>query len=398
MTSIHFLCGKDLLQYLLSCQDAEYVVPNLEATVGTLLEEVYFKSLQLKLWSIVRQAAGLLDKVVNSLTINITDLVIRQKQVTIGSGPGEHFITSPLGPDVLSQMIYDGNFDDVREGPVVQEVLIYLGSFIRADPEMFEGIMRLRTHFLIIALREEISRLNSCDETDAVEHLMQLSPFELKSLLGTVLSGPTLSANATNTLLRNQSSGRLSPTMSGRRYLNTPSLGEGGESNISMNIASSGSMSQGAVPIPNMGKSSSLVAIKVQSGGYHSGSFSKILINESTISVSSRGINMVVIDPVQGVLIETVSFDTHISEDESDDLARLVDWLQPGMIVICSAKDDCYEHLTPAACLALKQLGSKHIDDLRHRDSWCLVGEKGRFNGCFKDISIGTIPAMCIIF
>ncbi|KAG0087575.1 hypothetical protein BGZ92_007222 [Podila epicladia] len=364
----------DLLQYLLSCQDAEYVVPNLDATVGTLLAEVYFKSLQLKLWSIVRQAAGLLNKVVNSLTINITDLVIRQKQVTIGSGLDEHFITSPLGPDVLSQMIYDGNFDDVREGPVVQEVLIYLGSFIRADPDMFEGIMRLRTHFLIIALREEISRLNSCDETDAVEHLMQLSPFELKSLLGTVLSGPTLSANATNTLLRNQSSGRLSPTISGRRYSNTSSQGEGGESNISMN-ASSGPMSQG-VPIPNMGKGSSLVAIKVQSGGYHSGSFSKILINESTISVSSRGINMVVIDPVQGVLIETVSFDTHILEDESDDLARLVDWLQPGMIVICSAKDDCYEHLTPAARLALKQLGSQCIDDLKYRDSWCLIGEK----------------------
>ncbi|KAF9340728.1 hypothetical protein BGZ91_000502, partial [Linnemannia elongata] len=367
-----------LLQYLLSCQGADYFVNNLDATVQTLLEEVYFKSLQLKLWSIVRQAAGLLNKVVNSLTINITDLVIRQKQITIGSGETEHFITTPLGPDVLSQMIYDGNFDDVREGPVVQEVLIYLGSFIRGDPDMFEGIMRLRTHFLIIALREEISRLNSCDETDAVEHLMQLSPFELKSLLGTVLSGPTLSANATNTLLRNQSvSGRLSPTMSGRRPLNSGgSIAEGGD--VAMSIASSGpSSSMGAIELPNMGKGSSAVNIKVQSGGYHSGSFSKILINESTMSVSSRGINMVAIDPVQGVLIESVSFDTHISEDESDDLARLVDWLQPGMIVICSAKDDCFEHLTSAARLALKQLGSELIGDLKYRDSWCMIGEKG---------------------
>ncbi|KAF8928595.1 Phosphorylase b kinase regulatory subunit alpha [Haplosporangium gracile] len=275
-------------------------------------------------------------------------------------------------------MIYDGNFDDVREGPVVQEVLIYLGSFIRADPEMFEGIMRLRTHFLIIALREEISRLNSCDETDAVEHLMQLSPFELKSLLGTVLSGPTLSANATNMLLRNQSvSGRLSPTMSGRRPLNSGgSIAEGGDVATS-NALSGTSISMGAIELPNMGKGSSTVNIKVQSGGYHSGSFSKILINESTMSVSSRGINMVAIDPVQGVLIESVSFDTHISEDESDDLARLVDWLQPGMIVICCAKDDCFEHLTSAARLALKQLGSELIGDLKYRDSWCMIGEKG---------------------
>ncbi|KAF9115820.1 hypothetical protein BGX27_006251 [Mortierella sp. AM989] len=390
----------DLLQYLLSCQGPDYFLNNLDATVHTLLEEVYFKSLQLKLWSIVRQAAGLLNKVVNSLTINITDLVIRQKQVTIGSGPTEHFITSPLGPDVLSRMIYDGNFDDVREGPVVQEVLIYLGSFVRADPDMFVGIMRLRTHFLIIALREEISRLNSCDETEAVEHLMQLSPFELKSLLGTVLSGPTLSANATNMLLRNQSSGRISPTMSGRRPLSgTSQVGDGGDNNVSTNIASSGgAASLGALPIPNMGKNPNAVTIKVQSGGYHSGNFSKILINESTMSVSSRGINMVVIDPVQGVLIESVSFDTHISEDESDDLARLVDWLQPGMIVICSAKDDCFGSLTSAARLALKQLGSEHMADLKFRDSWCMIGEKGTEPGtameAHKALTDGPTPVL----
>ncbi|KAG0376976.1 hypothetical protein BGX24_006909 [Mortierella sp. AD032] len=366
----------DLLQYLLSCQGADFYVSTLDATVATLLQEVYFKSLQLKLWSIVRQAAGLLQKVVNSLTINITDLVIRQKQITIGSGRTEHFITTPLGPDVLSRMIYDGQFDDVREGPVVQEVLIYLGSFVRADPEMFEGIMRLRTHFLIIALREEISRLNSCDETDAVEHLMQLSPFELKSLLGTVLSGPTLSSHATNTLLRNQSSGRLSPSRGqGSVSLSSESF----ESNVTPNIASSGpsSASFGAIPIPNMAKGSTTFTIKVQSGGFHSGNFSKILVNESTLSVSSRGINMVVIDPVQGVLLESVSFDTHISEDESDDLARLVDWLQPGMIVVCAGKDDCYEHLTTAGRLALKQLGSERISELKYRDSWCMIGEKG---------------------
>ncbi|KAF9150190.1 hypothetical protein BG015_008012 [Linnemannia schmuckeri] len=366
----------DLLQYLLSCQGATFYVSNLDATVETLLQEVYFKSLQLKLWSIVRQAAGLLQKVVNSLTINITDLVIRQKQITIGSGRTEHFITTPLGPDVLSRMIYDGNFDDVREGPVVQEVMTYLGSFVRADPDMFEGIMRLRTHFLIIALREEISRLNSCDETDAVEHLMQLSPFELKSLLGTVLSGPTLSSHATNTLLRNQSSGRLSPN---RRQGNVSLSDDSPESNVTANISSSGpsSSSLGAIPIPNMAKGSTTFTIKVQSGGFHSGNFSKILINESTLSVSSRGINMVVIDPVQGVLLESVSFDTHISEDESDDLARLVDWLQPGMIVVCAGKDDCHEHLTTAGRLALKQLGSERISELKYRDSWCMIGEKG---------------------
>ena len=57
----------------------------------------------------------------------------------------------------------------------MQEVLIYLGSFIRSHAAMFEGIMRIRTHFFIIAMREEISRLKSCDEEEAIEHLMQVS-------------------------------------------------------------------------------------------------------------------------------------------------------------------------------------------------------------------------------
>jgi phosphorylase kinase alpha/beta subunit len=42
---------------------------------------------------------------------------------------------------------------------------------------MFEGIQRVRTHFFVIAMREEIMRLKGCDEEEAVEHLMQVRCF-----------------------------------------------------------------------------------------------------------------------------------------------------------------------------------------------------------------------------
>ena len=64
---------------------------------------------------------------------------------------------------------------DVREPALVQEVITYLGAAIRSTPAVFNGIMRIRTHFFIIAMREEISRLRGCDEEEAVEHLMQAS-------------------------------------------------------------------------------------------------------------------------------------------------------------------------------------------------------------------------------
>lgn len=95
----------DLLQYLASCQSTDYYINELEATIKELLEEVYIKSMRLQYWSIARQSAGLLKKIVPSLTINITDLVIRQKQISIGSGPQEYLISMPIGPDALSKMI-----------------------------------------------------------------------------------------------------------------------------------------------------------------------------------------------------------------------------------------------------------------------------------------------------
>ena len=67
-----------------------------------------------------------------------------------------------------------GSASDPREAPLVQEVITYLGSFIRSSPAMFVGIMRIRTHFFVIAMREEISRMMRCDEVDAIEHLMEV--------------------------------------------------------------------------------------------------------------------------------------------------------------------------------------------------------------------------------
>ncbi|OAD77179.1 hypothetical protein PHYBLDRAFT_32569 [Phycomyces blakesleeanus NRRL 1555(-)] len=151
-----FSSSINLLQYLASCESAETYIEVLDATIRELLEEVYLKSRRLQYWSIARQAAGLLHKNVPSLTINITDLIIRQKQISIGSGAGEYLISTPVGPDALNAMLAEHCTEDVREGPLVQEILIYLGSFIRTQPDMFDGILRLRTHHIIIALREEV--------------------------------------------------------------------------------------------------------------------------------------------------------------------------------------------------------------------------------------------------
>ena len=163
----------DILHYIYSVRGPDFIIENM-ASVHVLIEEVYVKATQLKRWSVVRQAAGLLRKVVNNLLINVTELLIRQKPLTFGYGGQEVFIDSPMSPAVLVDMIYKHCSSDIREAPVVQEIITYLGSFIRSSGSILDGIMRVRTHFFIIAMREEVIRMKGCDEEEAIELLMEV--------------------------------------------------------------------------------------------------------------------------------------------------------------------------------------------------------------------------------
>lgn len=243
----------------------------------------------------------------------------------------------------------------MREGPVVQEIIIYLGNLIRTQPHMFEGILRLRTHYIIIALREEISRVNHSDEEEAVEHLMQLSPFELKSLLHTVLSGPSLChTNNNNIIVRDRPGGFLMLSTADQNR-------EEAESNNSY------------IPLLSEDK---VIKIKAQSGGYFSGNFAKVEINGTIMEANSRGIHVWAIDRNENIILERASFDTHISEEESQDFTKFLNWLSSDMIVIIASKDDFIEHLTEDAIFTLEQMGSTKIRQVQYRDSYVFIGEK----------------------
>jgi hypothetical protein len=137
------------------------------------------------------------------------------------------------------------------------------------------------------------------------------------------------------------------------------------------------------------------VNVSVQSAGYHDGNFSRVTVTGNTVNeLDDRGLNVALLSPYNGSLIETASFDTHISNEESDDFARLLDSLEPGVIVIVSSKDDCSEQMTEAAKLACESIGSSKIRELKYRDSWCIIGRKGAVSGsvaeCLKRAKSGT--------
>lgn len=182
----------ELLEALLRLQGLDYDTgfggPGQAVTVADLLDEVYAKAGQLRLWAIIRRAAGLLEKVDVSLSDAVTDILVRQKQIAIGKAYSEDsLITSPLPAADLMAKIREFVRQDIRDRPLTQEILIYLSILIKTDPHLFKGFLTLRVGYLILLITSELARELDLTQDEAYDHLMQLSPFEVKMRLVGVL-------------------------------------------------------------------------------------------------------------------------------------------------------------------------------------------------------------------
>lgn len=184
----------DLLESL--CQlvglefDTELGMPNQTVTVAQLLDEIYSKASQLRLWGIIRQAAGLLNKIDMGLSDAVTDILVRGKQIAVGKAYSEaSLITAPMRPDETFEKIRQFCGNDVRDYPLTQEILIYLSVLIKSDPQLFNGLLTLRVGYLILLITTELAQEFKITQDEAYEKLMQMSPFEVKQQLSRVLAG-----------------------------------------------------------------------------------------------------------------------------------------------------------------------------------------------------------------
>ncbi|KAI8869731.1 phosphorylase kinase alphabeta [Ramicandelaber brevisporus] len=404
----------DLLHYLHSCHGLDYQIVDPvtggAASIRTLVSQVYSRAIEHRLWSVVRQTAGILRKVVSSLAINVTDLNLIQKVLTVGHGPeDETQIDRPLQPDALSELIYRNCDDEVREGPLIQEMIHILGALARANRSVLDGISRLRIHNLIIAMREEIGRVRAVDEIGALDILMSLSPFEIKSLLTTVLSGPLLSSVNTSWFASGfyglQHGDTINEDTDGYNLDNDNGTGGTieGKHHQSANLINkqlqqqpvrtvsvrdhSPDLSPQATPvvkpqrpIPRSSADNGAITLTItaKSAGYSTGSpAARIEINSIAAPVCNRGLNVVFIDPIEQIVMDVISFDTCFSHEQSELFARYVEMADSGTIVVVAAMDDCAERLGDSARAACATLGSQHVSNVGYRDSWCFIGQKG---------------------
>lgn len=161
-----------------------------KVTIKDLLKDLYEKACHEKKWSLVRHIAGMLGKKVEDLAKAVTDLLVRQKQVTIGM-PSifEETITRPIPSKDLIAIIHHCHGSDQSTAMLTQELLVYLAMFIRTEPQLFQEMLRLRVGLIIQVMASELARSLKCSGDEASEHLLNLSPFEVKMLLHHILSG-----------------------------------------------------------------------------------------------------------------------------------------------------------------------------------------------------------------
>uniref|UniRef100_W5MDH2 Phosphorylase b kinase regulatory subunit n=1 Tax=Lepisosteus oculatus TaxID=7918 RepID=W5MDH2_LEPOC len=156
---------------------------------GTLMDElerIYRRAGSRKLWSVVRLAASLLGKLVDSLAPSITNVLVQGKQVTLGIfGHEEEVISNPLSPGVIKGIIYSKcSPHGEREAVLQQELVIHIGWIISNTPELFRGMLKIRIGWIIHAMKHEL-KIRAGDMP--AQDLYQLSPSEVKQLLLDVL-------------------------------------------------------------------------------------------------------------------------------------------------------------------------------------------------------------------
>ncbi|XP_036399756.1 phosphorylase b kinase regulatory subunit beta isoform X2 [Megalops cyprinoides] len=159
---------------------------NRDANLMAELERIYRRAGSRKLWSVVRLAASLLAKVVDSLAPSITSVLVHGKQVTLGVfGHEEEVISNPLSPGVIKGIIYSkcSPYGE-REAVLQQELVIHIGWIICNNPELFSGMLKIRIGWIVQAMKHELEiRAGDMPPQD----IYQLSPSDVKQLLLDVL-------------------------------------------------------------------------------------------------------------------------------------------------------------------------------------------------------------------
>ncbi|WP_051085337.1 glycoside hydrolase family 15 protein [Hahella ganghwensis] len=143
-----------------------------------LLKRLYLNAQYRQHWSVARFCFGLLDYSHVGLADSLINLNARHMSVTIGQGvsPGLSPL-SPLADEAITQEI-SRDIADPLEKVLLQELIVTLGSLLRTEAELFDGLRTLQLRNLILVCAD-LAGDDDAEVQQALAELAKLSPCTL---------------------------------------------------------------------------------------------------------------------------------------------------------------------------------------------------------------------------
>ncbi|PXW96690.1 phosphorylase kinase alpha/beta subunit [Sphaerotilus hippei] len=160
----------------------------LGGTLRQLTGAVYARAGRQRRWGVIRRAAGVLDIHDETLEDAVAQIVVRQKQVSVGRAyDAAAIIAAPLGNGELFERLRAFGGDDARGRVLIQEIVLLLGTLIKADATLFKGTLTLRPWYLLLLITGRLALEHGLSQAEAFDHLLDCSPQALLARLREVI-------------------------------------------------------------------------------------------------------------------------------------------------------------------------------------------------------------------
>lgn len=143
-------------------------------------EEVYTRAGNQNIWSLVRRSAGLLGKYDADLEQAITDMLVRQKRISVGREYSNGAtIQRPASSIEILDRIRTYNSPNVYVHILTQELILYLGVLIKSNPDLFVDMHTVRVGHIMQLIIIPLQRHMDCTLGEAFDTLLALAPHEI---------------------------------------------------------------------------------------------------------------------------------------------------------------------------------------------------------------------------
>jgi len=153
-------------------------------TIRSLLDEVYARAAEHHAWRILRRCAGLLGKYDINLEQSATEILVRQRSLTVGRAySGKATLRRPADSAEILETVRSFNPNEVGQQIVIQELIVYLGMLIKESPEWFADMHTIRVGHILQLLIAKQKRTSGSPLDQAFNELLALPPHRILQML-----------------------------------------------------------------------------------------------------------------------------------------------------------------------------------------------------------------------